>query len=109
MAPVGWLIILVGLLFLALGAMAAWKDIKSKRLDEANTQSNTLQDLTELIKAIGSLPQPAMLTVLGLFMIVGGGMMVNGSFDRMTANLTDKKPAAVEAPAARPAVPATPK
>ena len=103
---IGWLLIVFGLLFLALSAMAALGEIRSKKSLETNEKfdPSIIRDVTEFIKTLGSQPKSLMYAVLGILFLVGGALMVkNPDLAFLKQAPADTKPAA---PASAPAAPA---
>jgi uncharacterized membrane protein HdeD (DUF308 family) len=100
MALVGWALIAFGLVFLALGVMAALNEVKERKSLNENAGS-VLKDLTEFIKALATLPKSAMFTILGLLMIAGGGLVVNDP----KLSFLQAEPAKPVAAPAKPAAP----
>lgn len=76
MAFVGWALILFGLVFLALGAAAAAKEVSRSKSAE-NLDTSLLRDLTEFLKTLATLPRSAMFVVLGAALVAAGALLVS--------------------------------
>ena len=90
----GMIVIIIGLVFLALAAAAAAREVSQGKLEpkdaEANDPPNPLQDLTEFMKALANIKGSARYALIGLALILIGGYMTNNQDQQLA------KPAATE-------------
>lgn len=95
MTVVGWLLIVVGVLFLLLAFAAAarkWAETGSLESAGEGGGGGAIEALTALLAELGKLPKWMLAALLGVLLIITGTLMVSGDFNKIVASY-------IEAPA----------
>ncbi len=75
-AVLGWILVVVGVLFILLGLAAAAKDVLKKEAQvEQKGDKSIWEILTELVKALTAAPQWLALTIIGIGLVVYGSSL----------------------------------
>jgi uncharacterized membrane protein len=78
MVYVGWILIALGLLFIALGLVIAARQALDKGTLESRGEAagSSLKDLAEVLKALAGLPKSLMVALIGLLLVASGAMVI---------------------------------